>query len=61
MIAPDTNTVVILVSNIIGFFVVEWRLNKRAVEREAVRNYQHEKVWRWYEKAHGINGHSEVK
>lgn len=49
MTAPDTNTFLILVVNVMGYVAVLWK--------NRISSWQHKKMWSEYEDRHGINGH----
>lgn len=50
MQSPDTNTWLILLLNLCGYVVLWFR-------KYGVVEFQHDKMWKWYEEVHGINGH----
>lgn len=49
MTSPDSNTWLLLLFNLIGWVIMWFR-------KSGVKSWQHEKMWRAYEKLHGING-----
>lgn len=54
MQAPDANTWLILLLNACGYVIIWFR-------KSGVNEWQHKKMWTWYEQAHGINGKSKAE
>ena len=57
---PDSNTWLIVVFNCLVYAVMWKRRVKKATEDEALKEYQFKKMWKQYEKEHGINGNGDI-